>query len=388
MLEADKNLAFSFPQYEPVTLQQCDENTMKIVFEINHPAQAHLFKNLIRQLILNKHQVTVFVKQNTITQTILEDSGIQFTSLGKKGTSLLQKGPRQIFFVYKLFRYYLRCQFQLGVGVSVSLPLLSRFTNIKTIVLDDDDKKATPLFAFLAHNFTSTLLRPKALLHEGKKNKTIYYPGYHELAYLHPSIFKPDSNVLKEQGLSSNESFFLIRLVALEAHHDSGVKGISKDQAHAIVRLLKKYGRVIITQESEKALPTGSEPLKINPAKIHHLMAHARLVISDGQTMCSEAACLGVPSVRINDFAGRISYLEELESKWQLTYGFKPKEFNAALKRIEFVLKEDLGIFKERSKTMIENSIAVTNFLVWFIENYPYNIHMMQENTNYQYNFK
>lgn len=361
---------------------------MKIIFEINHPAQAHLFKNLIRQLILNKHQVTVFVKQNTITQTILEDSGIQFTSLGKKGSSLLQKAPKQIYFVYKLFRYYLRHQFQLGVGVSVSLPLLSRFTNIKTIVLDDDDKKATPLFAFLAHNCTSTLLRPKALLHEGKKNKTIYYPGYHELAYLHPSIFKPDSNVLKEQCLSSNEPFFLIRLVALKAHHDSRVKGISKDQAHAIVSLLKKYGRVIITQESEKSLPTGSEPLKINPAKIHHLMAHTRLVISDGQTMCSEAACLGVPSVRINDFVCRISYLEEQEKKWQLTYGFKPKDFKAALRQIEFILKEDRTIYKVRSKTMIEHSMNVTSFLVWFIENYPFSTRIMKENPDYQNNFR
>lgn len=361
---------------------------MKIAFEINHPAQAHLFKNPIRQLIQNNHWVSVFIKESPITQTILEEAGIPFISLGKKGKSLLPKAWKQIAFVFKLFKYYQKHHYQLGVGVSVSLPLISKFTKIKTIVLDDDDKKATPLFASVAHTFATVLLRPIALMHEGCANKTIYYRGYHELAYLHPDIFKPDANVLKEQEIDQNEKFFVVRLVALKAHHDAGIKGISKDQAHVIIKYLKNYGRVIITQESQNDLPQGAEPLKINPAKIHHLMAFAKLIISDGQTMCSEAACLGIPSLRINDFVGRISYLEEQENKWQLTYGFKPDDFDAALKMIETIVNADSAIYKVRSEHMINNSINFAGFLTWFIENYPTSARIMKENPDYQYNFR
>lgn len=360
---------------------------MKIAFEINHPAQAHLFKNLIRQFLQRNHQVTVFVKESRIIQSILQDFDIPYLSLGKKGTTLLQKVLKQFILVYKLFKNYQKNHFQLAIGVSVSFPLLSQITRAKAIVLDDDDKKATPLFALVAHNFSTILLRPQALDYEGKNKRTVYYQGYHELAYLHPKIFKPDSNVLTDQGIAHGETFFIIRLVALNAHHDYGMSGISKDQAITMVNLLKSYGRVIVTHEIEQDFLYGAEPLRINPAKIHHLMAYARLIISDGQTMCSEAACLGGPSVRINDFVGRISYLEEQEKKWQLTYGFTPAHFKAAISKIEFILNEERGIYKVRSKSMIENSLNVTGFLLWLIENLPDSTHIMQQNSYYHSNF-
>ena len=43
------------------------------------------------------------------------------------------------------------------------------------------------------------------------------------------------------------------------------------------------------------------------------------MFIGDSQTMTSEAAVLGVPSLRCNSFAGRISYINEQEFKYGLT---------------------------------------------------------------------
>lgn len=40
--------------------------------------------------------------------------------------------------------------------------------------------------------------------------------------------------------------------------------------------------------------------------------------------MSAEAAVLGTPYIRYNDFVGKIGYLKELEEKYQLGYGIKP----------------------------------------------------------------
>lgn len=361
---------------------------MNILFEINHPAQGHLFKHVIRRLISNGHSVKVIIKGIPVLQKILAKEHIPFIHFGKKGVGLFNKFFRQLGFLYRIHKLHRRNNFDVGVGVSVTLPVAGKLSSMASVVLDDDDKKATPLFAMVTHPLASVLMRPAALAYEGTTKNTIYYKGYHELAYLHPNHFKPDIAVLKAQGFRQNEQFFLVRLVALKAHHDAAIKGISSEQATMIVKQLKKHGRVIITQESEAGIPAGAESLKIDPADIHHLMAFAKLVVSDGQTMCSEAACLGVPSVRINDFVGRISYLEEQEKKWQLIYGFKPVNFNAALHKIEQIISEDSEVYKTRRNRMLSNSIDVTAFLVWFIENWPESFGVMKEKPEYQWRFR
>jgi hypothetical protein len=62
------------------------------------------------------------------------------------------------------------------------------------------------------------------------------------------------------------------------------------------------------------------------------------MVISDSQTTTAEAAILGVPSIRYNLFVGRLSYLEELEKKYMLTYGFTPGQENQMITKIRELL--------------------------------------------------
>lgn len=353
---------------------------MNILFELNHPAHGHLFKNTIKLLTQKGHNVTVVIKEISVLKVILDEAGIEYSSLGKKGPNLLLKFLYQLKYIIKVCLLHRKKRFNLGIGVSVTLPLLSRISSMESIVLDDDDKKATPLFAMLAHKTATVLLRPAALKHEGLKANTIYYPGYHELAYLHPSVFNPDISVLGEQGLNPDDTFFLIRLVALKAHHDSGIRGISRNQLNSLIELLKPFGSVILTHEVKSDHMQGVEPLRINPSRLHHLMSFAKLVISDGQTMCSEAACMGVPSVRINDFVGKISYLDEIEKRWNLSFGFSPDNFDLALKKIRELAETNSQTFKNRRDEMVSNCIHVTEFLTEFIENYPASFYALKQN--------
>jgi len=103
-----------------------------------------------------------------------------------------------------------------------------------------------------------------------------------------------------------------------------------------------------------------------------------------------EAAMLGVPSLRFNDFAGRISVLEELEHKYGLTYGIPTDNPTKLINKLkEFLsnsnLKDD---FVSRRKKMLADKINVTAFLTWFIENFPESKRIMKENPDYQNKFK
>ena len=84
----------------------------------------------------------------------------------------------------------------------------------------------------------------------------------------------------------------------------------------------------------------------------------------------------------------RISYLEELENKWQLTFGYKPNQFDEALLKIQELIRQPGNVYLHKRDAMLENSINVTGFLNWFIENYPQSKKTMKENPDYQYNFK
>jgi predicted glycosyltransferase len=75
---------------------------------------------------------------------------------------------------------------------------------------------------------------------------------------------------------------------------------------------------------------------------------------------------LGVPSIRMNSFVGKISYLEEQEKKYGLTYGFKPADFNKMLAKIDELLampnlKEE---WQRRRQKMLEEKMDVTAYLV------------------------
>ena len=114
------------------------------------------------------------------------------------------------------------------------------------------------------------------------------------------------------------------------------------------------------------------------------------MLLGDSQTMTSEAAVLGTPSVRCNDFVGRIAYLEEEEHRYGLTFGYKPIHFNELISKTTKLL-QNKNLKKEWEKKrqrMLSDKIDVTAFQVWFIENYPDSIEIMKQNPAYQSSFK
>ena len=104
---------------------------------------------------------------------------------------------------------------------------------------------------------------------------------------------------------------------------------------------------------------------------MHDALYFSHLVIGDSQTMAAEAAVLGTPSIRFNDFVGKLGYLEELEHRYGLTYGIKTTEPEFLFDKIEELLsiKDLKKEWEKRRRKMLSEKIDFTAFMIWFFEN-------------------
>lgn len=363
---------------------------MRILFYLGHPAHYHLFRSIIETLKNRSHEVLVTVKKKDVLEELLEKDEQEYINIFPKergngkisiALSLLKKD----FSLYKIARKFNPL---VMIGTSAEITHVGRLLRIYSIVVNEDDHDVVPFFSKLAYPFGDCILAPSSCRVGRWAHKCISYEGYHELAYLHPRIFIPNKEVVF--GFNpKREKYFILRFAKLSAHHDSGKSGINDEIADKIIEILGPHGRIYIS--SEKELSPDFEKYRINiaPDYIHHALFFADLYIGDSQTMAAEAAVLGTPSLRFNDFVGRISYLEELEHKYSLTFGFKTTEPLKLFKKIEELIhiQNIKAMWQKRREKMLSEKIDVTAFMTWFIENYQESANIMKENPEYQYRF-
>ena len=368
---------------------------MKVLFYLGHPAHFHLFKNVIKKLKDDNHEVIIIIRKKDVLEDLLNNTGwdyFNFMPKGRKDNKVsiaLGLFKRSL----KMFSFCLKNKPDLMLGYSTEITHIGKLLNIPSIIVNEDDYTVTTLFAKLGHPFASNIMAPNSCAtgpENGKwENKSIHYSGYHELAYLIPEYFKPDIGKISER-IDTSKPFYILRFAKLAAHHDVGITGINDSFAKDIISLLKPFGNVYIT--SERELEPEFEPyrLQIDSNDIHHALYFASMYIGDSQTMAAEAAVLGTPSLRFNDFVGKIGYLEELEHKYKLTFGIKTSEPQKLLNRIkEFIDNPELKKEWETHRLkMIEDSINVTSFMVWVIENYPESVMTLKREPEFENEFR
>ncbi len=345
---------------------------MNILIDIGHPAHVHNFRNLAKNLEEKGHKVIWSVKDMPVARHLLDFFGYNYYVLSAKSDSLIFKIFNQIIYNISIWRICKREKIDLALGTSVSIVHISRFTKVKSIMFDDDDDHIQPFVTKFVHPFADVLISPEAIKGKRKRKDTVFYNGYHELAYLHPSVFDPDPSVLEDVGLKLGEKFFIMRFNVFKAHHDLGIKGISLGQKLKIVELLKPYGKIFITTERRIEPVLAKYQIKIQPEKIHSLMCYATIFVGDSQTMISESAILGIPAVKCNSFAGKLSVPNEIEEKYELCYSYLPEDFdNFLLKLKELLACENLSeIWNKKRDKMLEDTNNVTEYWTKFILQY------------------
>jgi uncharacterized protein len=374
----------------PPCTNTCSRNDMNILIDIGHPAHVHLYRNLILALKERGHKFWISVKDVPASKRLLEAFHLPYIDLGKKKDTLFGKAANQLKYDYMLRKIVVNNQIDVGLGSSITIPHVSKITRMKSVVLDDDDDRVQPLITFFSHPFCDHLLSPDVLRGKRRKKSTIFYKGYHDLAYLHPRRFIPDETVLAAAGIKPDEMYFVMRFNAFKAHHDIGIQGLSLNNKRQLIDLLKRHGKVFITTEKDIDPEFAKYQLTLAPEKIHSLLYYATMFIGDSQSMTSEAAVLGTPALKCNSFAGELSVPNELEQKYGLCYSFPPSNFDSLLeKAIELItypnLKEE---WRQRQKRMLEDKIDVTAFMVWFVENLPRSAEIMKNDPEYQLRFK
>ncbi len=363
---------------------------MKVLFQLNHPAHYHLFKNTIKELRNSGHQVNILARPKDILVELLHNEEFDVLTV-KKGKNLFEKIKLVKQSQKQILEYCKNQKPDIIVGTG-DFSYVTKKLGIPSIFLGEDDANLNlPLFMWtlMTYKDFSSILAPVGVNNSIWSKRTTFYHGYHKLAYLHPNQFTADKKVV-EKYFSADEPYFILRFAKLNAYHDINAKGINTEIAQKLIDLLTPKGKVYITSERELEPQFEKYRLQIDPLDIHHVMSFAGLYIGDSQSMAVESAMLGVPSVRFNDFAGRISVLEELEHKYKLTFGIKTDNPDKLYQTIEQLLsmenvKEE---FQARRQKMLADKIDVTAFLIWFVENYPKSAQIMKENPNYQYQFK
>lgn len=351
---------------------------MNVGIFLGHPAHFHYFKNVAHQLKADGHQVFFAVKEKDILETLMQNAGFEYTKVrGKRGNGKLA----MMFSVLKMDMNIIKFVWKNHIDMMFGVPPVfgTRVICRKPVLIcGEDDARVTPLGAAILFPFTTKIIAPTTCDNWLWEYKSVKYPGYLELGYLHPNNFTPSKAVLEKYDIDPSKPYFVMRFASLNAHHDKGIKGINKEIAERLVKILEPHGTIYITSERPLEPQFEKYRIKINPLDMHHVMAFASLYIGDSQTMAAEAGVLGVPFVRFNDFVGRIGYLRELEDKYELGYGIKASaegSVDALCERVETLVSmnasERKSIFAERRAKMLADKIDCAKFLTWFIENYP-----------------
>lgn len=362
---------------------------MKVVVYLGHPAHFHLYKNVIKNLKKDGHTVEVLIKKKENLEQLLQNSGIPYHNIlreGRKDTKL-GMGLGALKRMWRELVFCIKQKPDLLTGTSVENSYVGPLLRIPVVYCGEDDAHVIPLQAKVCYPGASVVLTPDTC-DDGKwAKKTTKYPSYHELAYLHPNHFTPSAEIVREQGIDPEKPYAIMRFVKLKANHDDNIKGINKEVAMRLIEIMKPHMDIYIT--SERELESELEPyrIKINPIYMHDVMAFASLYIGDSQTMAMEACTMGVPSIRFNDFVGKIGVMAELEDGnllgeqvpcYNLGIGIKASEAGAVeklYKTVEEIVampeKKRLATWKERKERMLADKIDYAKFLTWLIENYP-----------------
>ena len=352
---------------------------MRILFNVAHPAQVHLFRNALQTLMDHGHECRITAINKEVSLKLLDSFGFDYDAIGRARPTPFGKGLELLRIDAKLLQIARSFHPDLlvgGVG-NAYVAHVGKLIRKPSIIFDDTEHAA--IQHHLTDPFVSAICTPSCYTKD-LGEKQVRYNGYHELAYLHPNRFTPDPAVLAELGLTEGDPFIIVRFVSWDANHDIGHTGLTLDNKRKMIHEFEKYGRVFIT--SEKPLVGEFEKYRISvfPEKMHDLLYYATLLYGESATMASECAVLGTHAI-FCDFAGR-GYTDEEERDYNLVYNFKldessqEKSIERAVELLQDPALKEKG--REKQKRLLNDKIDVTAFMVWFIENYPQSVVAMK----------
>jgi len=364
---------------------------MKILIDMGHPAQVHLFKNFIGEMEKRGHEIKVTARDKDVTMQLLDAYHIPYERVGSMKYGKINLILEWIFRGIKILKIARKFNPDILMGsLNPAIVHAAKILGKKSIIFTDSEPEAVkyPLADLITTPFADIIITLESVRHHYGE-KEIRVNSYKELAYLHPTRFTPNPDVLVQSGIGDGEDYVILRFVAWGAYHDVGRAGFDIEAKRRLITTLERHVRVFISSES--IIPPEFEKyrLPIRPEQMHDFLYYALLLVGDSQTMATEAAVLGTPAIRCNLFVGEkdMGNFIELEDNYHLLYNFK--DIDSAIRKVNVLLHRP-GLkaeWMQRKKLLFAEKIDFTAFLVWFVENYPLSYSEMKEHPEVQYSF-
>ena len=336
---------------------------MKVMLSIDHPAWAHQFRYIVKRLETRGDRVlTLAVEKDGDTQ-LLERFGIPYVlSARSTGKNIVEKGL--LFLGLCVEHTWRALRFQPDVLIGRASPMMAVaawITHKPHIIYEDTEVSKFALR--ICKRLSTKILTPRTFLSDlGPRQERL--DTYKELFYLHPSVFTPDRQVLRDCGFNPDEPYVLVRFVAWNASHDIGKHGLDDEGKIRLVQRLERYGRVYVSAEGD--VPEALRPrlLRTPYELIHHVLAFAQLVFSEGATMASEAAVLGTHALYVNTIVSGST--REQSERFHLMYCFNEGEdrYERAAAQAEALLATpDLkAIGLEKQRKLLSEKVDINGY--------------------------
>jgi predicted glycosyltransferase len=288
---------------------------VRVLVTIQHPAHVHFFRNAVSELRSAGHEVHVFARRNEVTVDLLETYGIEHAVLAGESDSLGKLAVVQATYEARLLQRARRLDPDVMAAIGgVAVSHVAKLVGARSVVFYDTEHAT--IIRRLAYPFADEVCTPDCYTgHVGSGHTT--YPGYHELAYLHPDRYSPDDSVLADEGLAGTDTLAICRFSSWDSSHDLGQGGFD-DPADVVEHLHDVGATVRLTSETD--LPPDLERFRLSvaPERMHDLLYHADLYVGEGATTAAEAAILGTPAVYVNTLT--MGYTTELEERYGLLF--------------------------------------------------------------------
>jgi len=320
----------------------------------SHPAQFWIMHALVPSLEEFCQPIWV-VRDKDILLQVADHLDVQYHVLSQAQSGLWRNGTTLLRDVMRARKLQRELDIDLWFTKYGAACMAAKLAGRQAVAFNDDDVDIVPLIAWTAYPFARTVLCPDTTRMGRFDKRTTRFTGNFELVYLHPARFAADASVLGDVGIDTEEPFALVRLSALTAHHDIGVKGVSESFLRELLALCDQRIRLFISSEKPLSAEFEEYRLPIAPHHIHQVMAQACFVVGDSQTMTVEAAMLGTPALRISSFVGRLSYIDEVE-RYQLAHGYQPGNETNALEQIASLI-EDTNATRATYRTRLDQFI-------------------------------
>lgn len=337
---------------------------MRVLIDIGHPAHAHFFRHPIAELRARGHAILITSRRKEIATDLLDAFGLEHRTLSGEGGAggMLGELLLRDFRLTRIVRNWRPDVLAAIGGIFIAhAGIMGRAPSL--VFYDTENARLQNL---LTYPFATKVIVPRCYTAWTPSNRTLRYPGYHELSYLRPPYFSAQREIALANGLSPDRPTWLVRLVSWKANHDIGERGLSADAVRKIIHRLGQRGKVLISAESALPDDLASHRYAGEASAIHHVMAHCAGFFGESATMASESAVLGVPAVYAAN-TGR-GYTDEQDARYGLVRNARNLDSSALDAALDWLLQFPAGRGEVLRQQLLRDTCDVAAFVVAAIE--------------------